>query len=329
VTPCSQLLQVALGERLAARGQVTQEAQHLIGALGHLGCQRQLGVVAEAQQLGQFLTQVEDLFHYRAVVELAGVRPLVGGTGGIGDVDLFAQLTIVGVSHHGVVAGEFQADQPAIQFLGFRRFGHLRLGRIGDAGQQAFVGNVLGPGLGRIEQLVGEGAAQLGELHADRAEALLLGRRQVDAGQAEVTQRVFDDGLLRYVEAFCLGVQRQRLIGGEQLGVLPQFGGVGGQLGQAGLVGAAQFSIVAHRIEVADRAPGAAEALVHFVQADHQGAPVEALGGAAEQFLQGDTVLAEDGINRRLDVLRTDLGIGRQVEIAQQRIGIGHGVCPF
>ena len=78
----------------------------------------------------------------------------------------------------------------------------------------------------------------------------------------------------------------------DRQGVLAELGGVGGQFGQTGLVGAAQFGIVAYGIEVADRAPGAAEALVHFVEAYHQGARVEALGGAAEQFLQGDAVLA-------------------------------------
>jgi len=80
---------------------------------------------------------------------------------------------------------------------------------------------------------------------------------------------------------------------------------------------------------MADRAPGTAEALVHFVQAHHQGAPVEAFGRAAEQFLQGDTVVTEDGIHRRLDVLGSDLGIRRQVEFPKQRVGIGHGICPF
>ena len=103
---------------------------------------------------------------------------------------------------------------------------------------------------------------------------------------------MFENGLLRHIEAVGLGAQRQRLVGGEQVGVLTQLGGVGGQFGQTGLVGAAQFGIVAYGIEVADRTPGAAEALVHFVEAYHQGAPVEALGGAAEQFLQGDAVLA-------------------------------------
>lgn len=156
--------------------------------------------MGEAEQARQFLTQVEDLGHHRAVVVLAGVRPLVGGAGAVGSVHLFAQGAVVGVGHHRVVAGEFRGDQPAIQLLGLRRLGHLRLGRVGEAGEGGFIGDVLGPGLGGVEQLVGEAAGQLGKLHLDLAVALLLLGWQIDTAQAEVAQGVVEDGLLRDVE---------------------------------------------------------------------------------------------------------------------------------
>lgn len=81
-----ELLQVLGGERLGALGQVSQEAQHLVAGLGHLGGQAQLGVVLVAKQLGQFLTQIEDFAHHRTVVELAGIRALVRGAGAVSGV---------------------------------------------------------------------------------------------------------------------------------------------------------------------------------------------------------------------------------------------------
>lgn len=81
-----ELLQILGGERLGTLGQVTQEAQHLVAGLSHLGGQAQLGVVLVAQQFGQLLAQVEDFAHHRAIVELAGIRALVGGAGAVGGV---------------------------------------------------------------------------------------------------------------------------------------------------------------------------------------------------------------------------------------------------
>ncbi len=74
-----------------------------------------------------------------------------------------------------------------------------------------------------------------------------------------------------------------------------------------------------------DRPPGPREAIVQLVEADHQGLPVEALGRAAEQFLDRHSVVTEDGVDGRLDVLRANLGIGRQVEFLQQGIVRAHG----
>jgi len=184
---------------------------------------------------------------------------------------------------------------------------------------------VPGPGLRGVQQLVGELAAQLGKLHLDGAEALLLDRRQVDTGQAEVAQRMLEDGLLRHLETGRRGAGGKRLVGFEQRAVLPEFRVVGRQLGQTGLVGGAQFRAVAHGVEVTDRPPGTGEAIIQLVQPDHQGLPVQAFGRAAEQLLDRHAVVAEDGVDGRLDVLRTDFGIGRQVELLQQGIVRAHG----
>jgi len=184
---------------------------------------------------------------------------------------------------------------------------------------------VAGPGLGRVQQLVGELAAELGELHLDGAEALLLDRRQVDTRQAEVAQRMLEDGLLRHLETGRRGAGGKRLVRLEQRAVLPEFGVVGRQLGQTGLVGGAQLRAVAHGVEVTDRPPGTGEAIIQLVQPDHQGLPVQAFGRAAEQLLDRHAVVTEDGVDGRLDVLRANLGIGWQVEFLQQGIVRAHG----
>ncbi|MDT4857211.1 hypothetical protein FQZ97_916260 [compost metagenome] len=176
--------------------------------------------------------------------------------------------------------------------------------------------------------MVGETAAQLGELHLDFAVALLLVRRQVDAGQAEVAQGVFEDGALRHLETGGLGAAGQRLIGMEQLAVLPQLGRVLGQFGQAGLVGRAQLGVVAHRIEVADRAPGAAQAIIQFVERQHQPIPARGAGLLLEQLDDGGAVLGKNRVHRRLDMLRTNGGIGRQVELLQEGVAGSHGQAP-
>lgn len=320
-----ELLQVLGSERLAALGQVPQEAQHLVAGLGHLGGQAQLGEVGVAQQLGQFLAQVEDFLHDRAVVVLAGVRALVRGAGAVGGVDFFAQRAVFGVGHYRVVAGEFQGDQPALQVLGLGRGSHLRLGRRGQAGQGRFVSDVLGPGLGGIEQLIGEAAAQLGELALHFGVTLLLLWRQVDTRQAEVTQGVFQDGFLRHVETGGLRAARQGFEGLEQLAVLPQLGGVGAQGRQAGLVGLAQFGAVAHGIEVADRTPGRAQAVVEFVHGQYQAGPGRLRALVLEDFSDGGAVVSQDLFDGRLYMLGADRRKRRQVVGLQKRVVHTHG----
>ncbi|MCY1531240.1 hypothetical protein D9M68_664600 [compost metagenome] len=282
--------------------------------------------MGEAQQPGQFLAQDEDLGHHRAVVVLPGIRALVGGTGAVGGVDLFAQGAVIGVGHHRVIAGEFQGDQPAAQPLGLGGLLHLRLGRVGQAGQRGLVMDFLGPGLGGVEQLVGKAAAQLGQLHLDLAVALLLVGRQVDAGQAEVTQGVVEDGLLRHLETGGFGAAGQGLVGLEQRAVLAEFGPVLGQLGQAGLVGGAQLGVVAHRVEVAHRAPGPTQALAQFVQRQHQPPPGGGAILAFKQFGDGGAVVGENLVDGRFDMFRTNGGVGRQVEVLQEGIAQGHGI---
>ncbi|MNS66459.1 hypothetical protein D3C72_996770 [compost metagenome] len=118
---------------------------------------------------------------------LTGVRALIRGAGAVGGVDFFTQGAVLRVGHHSVVAREFQGDQPAVEAFGLCGSSHLRLGRIGQAGEGGFVGDVLGPRLSGVEQLIGETAAQFGQFALHFGVAFLLGFRQVDTRQTEIT----------------------------------------------------------------------------------------------------------------------------------------------
>jgi hypothetical protein len=109
---------------------------------------------------------------------------------------------------------------------------------------------------------------------------------------------------------------------------MAQFGRVLGQLGQAGLVGRAQLGVVAHRIEMADRTPGTVQALVQFVERQHQPIPARCARLLLEQFGNGGAILGKQLIHRRLDMLRADDGIGWQVEGLQQWVVGGHDWAP-
>ncbi|MCY1344502.1 hypothetical protein D9M69_305390 [compost metagenome] len=186
--------------------------------------------------------------------------------------------------------------------------------------------DLLGPGLGGVQQLVGEAAAEFRQLHLDFAVTLLLVGRQVDAGQAEVAQCVVEDGLLRHVETGSFGTAGQCLVGLEQRTVLAHFRPVFGQFGQARLVGIAQLGVVAHGIQVAHRAPGPTQALAQFVQRQHQPPPGGGAILAFKQFGDGGAVVGENLVDGRFDMFRTNGGVGRQVEVLQEGIAQGHGI---
>lgn len=84
-----------------------------------------------------------------------------------------------------------------------------------------------------------------------------------------------------------------------------------------------KLGAVAHGIEVADRAPGTAQAGIQLIQRQHQTAPARVALLGVQQRGNGGAVVREDLVDRRLDMLGLDLGIGWQVEILQQRIAHG------
>ncbi len=102
----AQLGEVALGIGARAPRQVTQEAQHLLGAVGHLGHQRQVRVRAVAEQARLLGAQLEQLAHRRAVVE-RGIAEIARARR-VGTVQLLAQRAVVRVLHQRLVAGRAQ-----------------------------------------------------------------------------------------------------------------------------------------------------------------------------------------------------------------------------
>ncbi len=184
---------------------------------------------------------------------------------------------------------------------------------------------MFGPGLGGIQQLVGEGARQFRQLFLDFAVTGLLLRRQVDTGQVEVTQFVVQHLALGVVQLLCGRAFGQRLVGLAQLAVLPQFGPEFGQFGQAGLVGFTQLGAVAHRIQVPDRAPGLTQPGRHLIHWQHQIVPAKAVL-AFEQFGNLRPAVGQQLVNGRHHMFGLDGGERRQVEVLQQGVGsLGHG----
>ena len=104
----AQLSQLFLPLRTGAFRQIGQEVEDLLRVFRHFGRQRFKGVAFKAQQLCQFVAQREDLFHYRAVIPFASVRPLVRRAGGVSAIHLFTQSLVVTVGHHRQVAWDIQ-----------------------------------------------------------------------------------------------------------------------------------------------------------------------------------------------------------------------------
>ncbi len=71
-----QLGKLALGGLARVRRELAQERHDLGWRIGHLGCERILGVIAEANEVGGFVAQREDVLDIAAVVP-PGVGALV------------------------------------------------------------------------------------------------------------------------------------------------------------------------------------------------------------------------------------------------------------
>ena len=137
-----------------------QEGEDLFGCVRHFGCQRQLGVVFEAEQFGGFQRVCKRLFDVGRVVEFAFVRQFAG-TGNVGAVDLFAQFAVVGVLDNGEVVRNLQADFIACFAFALRGGGKHGDGVFGDAGKRRGIVKVNAESVGRVLDVLCEFGTQL------------------------------------------------------------------------------------------------------------------------------------------------------------------------
>ncbi len=310
-----------------AAGQVVEKADHLIHVAGHFGGQGFVRVVGETEQVSLLVAQLEDLVHHRAVVVFTGLRALVGGAGGEGPVHLFAQGAVLGVAHHREEHREVEGQQPALfQALGAGAVGGAGQGGVRQPGQFRFIGNVLLPGLGGVQQVVLEAGGQLrqplGVLHVLR----LLRFGQGHAGEAEVAQRVVDVFLLGRCQGVEFVAVAQRLVGGEQLAVLAHFGAVLADQRQAGVVRFAQRFVLGHGIQMPHRAEGLFQALVFLGQGQFQSPVAEVTVG--QHLADALAARFHQLFHRRFHMLRADFGEGRQVRVINQRV-VTHGASRY
>ena len=133
------------------------------------------------------------------------------------------------------------------------------LGIVGQAGEQGFVGDNFGKGVGRVEQVLGKLGRQLRQLFHDGLEARLLVFRQFGAGQAEIAHFVVDDLFLFDGQRGVLGAFAQRLVFLEQLEILAKLGVEARDFRQHLVVRLAPGGDVIDRVQMADDAPGAAD----------------------------------------------------------------------
>ncbi|MCY1452901.1 hypothetical protein D9M71_698600 [compost metagenome] len=131
---------------------------------------------------------------------------------------------------------------------------------------------------------------------------------------------MFEDGLLRHFEVRRRRAGRQGFVGLEQLAVLPQLGPVGRQQRQAAFIGFAQFGAVAHRVEVAHRAPGRAEAVVQLVHRQDQAVPARRSALFGEDACNCRAVVGKNLLDGRFHMFRTDGGERRQIVRLQKGI---------
>ena len=227
---------------------------------GHAAFEDEVRKIGFAEQLGFFLTEAQDGADESSVVPGAGAADA-----GAAYPHLAADGFVIDVLHHGNHARGLQGQAPgggfrsAVAFgFGFGEGGGFRAVR--QAGQLGFIGEDEFPAVGGIEDvfriLLGHG----GQFGFDFLQALFFVRREVGSAGAEIGEGFLEVAFLDAGQGFGF---RGVGVGFEQVPerlVHHELGVEGRDLRQHFIVGFAQGRGVADRIQMADLAPGFAEA---------------------------------------------------------------------
>ncbi len=323
----AQFGQVVFGEWPRLGCQVAQEGAYLGYRGGHLGNHREVGVVGVAEQACFFVAQGEQAADERGVVQFR--RTKFGGAGGVGAIHRRTQSAAVGVLHDRQVGRHVQGEFPA---AGRRCVGICR-GFTGslqnifrDADDLGGIGDVLGKGIGGVEQVFGKLCRETGEFFGNSLEARFQFVRQFGTGKTEVAHFVVDDFALCGTQAGVFGAFLDRLVAGEELEILSEFSVEARDLRQHGVVGFAPRRNVIDRMQVANDAPGVREAFDAFTERPSKILPADR-GVACRQRGDECARLLKEGVDGWPDVFRGYPVKTRQAGKIEQGVGgLGHGV---
>src|SRR5699024_121312 len=99
--------------------QVLKKVAYLLGRFSHFCGERQLGVISEAEQLAQLVTQTQRFLDDRGIIVLTGVRALVRSACYKRGVNFTAQLAVIGETQYRIETGEVKGNAIALDALGF------------------------------------------------------------------------------------------------------------------------------------------------------------------------------------------------------------------
>ena len=296
--------------------QITQKVDDLLGRVGHLGHQRNLGKVSVAQQFGFFLAQGQHFLDDGRVVVLGQIAfGLIRCTGDVGVVHLFAQRRAVCKLHHRQVRRNFQGQLVAFLAIGLCS-GLGGLLHVGRHAIQFFLSSVVGPAVGGVQRVFAEFLAQLGRAFLNFGKALAVCALQLRTRQHKAAQRIGMCLLLLGRE----GVHINGLVLGVQALIGTQIGPELCNGGQCFVVGRAQLGAVGHAGQVADRAPRGAQLFGSYVQHLGNGIPLSREVRCGDR-LQCRLCAFNQSVDSRADICRRDAVKLRQAGGFKQSIG--------
>ena len=247
----------------------------------------------------------------------ARVRALVGGARGPGFVQRAAQRFVLRVRHYRDIGGLIQAQQPAVEVFLLSPLPRLLDDRLVEPAQVVWIGNVVRPAVRRIQYVLFELRLQLRELQHHVLEAALAFGVQADAGEAEVSQRMFHHALFHRPERIPLAPGNALICAIQRL-ALGEIRLVRGEKRQAGVVARAQLLGIEDRVQMADRRPDPGHAVLELFERLHDITE----GGVSQrgQLVDAGPVGGQHFPNGWLDMFGPDGRELRQRGVREERV---------